>query len=113
VKQRVTVTLPYPPSANRYWRTTRDGRTYVSAEAKQYKKDVAKVAGRANLTGELRLTMFVYRPRKTGDLSNRIKVLEDALQGVLFNDDKQISEIYAVRLDDKQNPRVEVTVEEI
>jgi Holliday junction resolvase RusA-like endonuclease len=56
--------------------------------------------------------LVVYRPRKAGDLSNRIKVLEDALNGIAWIDDKQIVEIHARREDDASNPRVEVRIEE-
>jgi Holliday junction resolvase RusA-like endonuclease len=54
--------------------------------------------------------MNFYRPQRRGDLDNRIKVLADALQGILYSDDKQVSELHAYLHDDKQNPRVEVEV---
>lgn len=108
----IRVTLPFPPSANRYWRTTRDGRTYVSAEAKQFKTHVALLCSRCRpLEGDVRLTLAFFRPAKRGDLSNRIKILEDALIGFAYADDKQVAHIDAERFEDKANPRVEVMVE--
>jgi Holliday junction resolvase RusA-like endonuclease len=112
----VTLTLPYPPSANLYWRKTRNGGLYVSPEAKSYKKVVWLIgmkAGARPLTGDVTLGLRVYRPQKSGDLSNRIKVLEDALIGVAFEDDKQVAELHAARFDDAANPRVEVWVEPV
>ena len=106
------ITLDYPPSANRYWRVTRHG-IYVSNEAREYKAKVRLVAGLAGIRpmlGPLILQLDVYRPRKSGDLSNRIKVLEDALNGVAYEDDSQIVEIHARRFDSKENPRVEVSI---
>ena len=106
--------LPYPPSANLYWRTTRRGHTYVSPEAKAYKARVRWLALGARvkpLAGPVSLSLAVYRPRRAGDLSNRIKVLEDALQGVAYADDSQVVELHALRLEDAADPRVEVTVE--
>lgn len=100
--------LPYPPSANRYWRTFR-GRTVVSAEAKAYKKDVS-LKGCIPFDGPVALTVRLYRPQKSGDLDNRLKVLCDALNGHAWHDDKQVEEIHAYRYDDKANPRVEVEV---
>lgn len=108
------LTLPYPPSANRYWRIDRRGFTYVSPEAKRYKAKVRwlGIAAKARpLEGPVVMRLAVYRPRRVGDLSNRIKVLEDSLCGVAFDDDEQVVEIYAIRLEDRANPRVEVTVE--
>lgn len=111
----VRVTLPYPPSANQYWRVDRRGFTYVSDEAKDYKKAVKfrlLASGiRQPLDGPLVLSLVVYRPLRKGDLSNRIKVLEDAFNGIVWKDDSQVVEIHARREDDKANPRVEVRVD--
>lgn len=106
------VTLPYPPSANRYWRTFR-GRAVLSAEAKVYKKHVAALlaaAGHKPVSGPVAYTAHIYRPLRSGDLDNRLKVLGDALTGFAWLDDKQVVEIHAYRHDDKANPRVEVEV---
>lgn len=106
------VTLPYPPSANRYWRTFR-GHTVLSAEAKAYKKQVAAIlsaAGWQPASGDVAYTAHVYRPLKSGDLDNRLKVLGDALTGYAWVDDKQVVELHAYRHDDKANPRVEVAI---
>jgi crossover junction endodeoxyribonuclease RusA len=112
----MTLTLPYPPSANRYWRSFR-GRVVKSQEARDYQQAVICLApvGASNgpptlLTGAVGLELNFYRPQRRGDLDNRIKVLVDALQGTLYSDDKQVSELHAYLHDDKQNPRVEVNV---
>lgn len=112
----ITLTLPYPPSSNRYWRSVANKKTghvmvFVSEEAKSFKRDVAKrTAGMQPLKCEVVATFRFYRPRRSGDLSNRIKVLEDAMQGTVFYDDKQIVEIHAFRHEDAKNPRVEVEI---
>lgn len=112
----MTLTVPYPPSANRYWRTFR-GRTVVSAEAREYKRQVWLTAltqtKEKPTAAPVELILRVYRPRRAGDLSNRIKVLEDALIGIAFEDDSQVVRIMAVRREDKKNPRVEVEVNEL
>lgn len=108
--------LPYPPSSNRYWRKTNTGRVYVSEEARSYREQaawLAKIAGAELMTGALMMTLRIFRPRKVGDSSNRIKVLEDALQGVLYKNDSQIVEHHIYRFDDKTNPRVEVVIKEL
>jgi crossover junction endodeoxyribonuclease RusA len=108
----ITLELPYPPSANRYWRSFR-GRVVVSSEARQYKLDVAmlaRIAGVRPTDEPVSLTLEIYRPQRRGDLSNRIKVLEDALQGVAYHDDAQVVELHAKRFDDKKHPRVNITI---
>jgi crossover junction endodeoxyribonuclease RusA len=98
-----TINLPYPPSANRYLRHTARG-TYRTAEADRYCAEVqqiaaASVAGKHN--GRVSLLAKLHpKATKTGvasktrmDLDNCIKVACDALQGVLYDNDRQIERI--------------------
>lgn len=108
------IVLPYPPSANNYWRTTKGGRTYVSEEAREFKAAVARLCfGTVPTLNEVALAITVYRPRRIGDLSNTLKVLEDALQGFCYRNDDQVVEIRLTRCDDKHNPRAEVLITEL
>lgn len=105
--------LPFPPSANRYWRHAQ-GRTYKSDDARNYQVAVGwqcQALGIAPHTCPVTVTVRLYRPAKRGDIDNSIKVLLDALNGHCYNDDAQIVELHAYRYDDKANPRVEVDVE--
>lgn len=102
--------LPYPPSANRYWRHA-NNRTFKSAEATHYQQVVAWQCAALGLVPErspVCLNITVYRPQRRGDLDNRLKVLLDALQGFVFVDDEQVVELHAYLRDDRRNPRVEV-----
>ena len=108
------IVLPLPPSANRYWRHY-NGRVVVSEAAKTYKAGVWMVAQHAGMrpfTGPVAVYVHVYRARKAGDLDNANKVLLDALCGIAYQDDAQIVELHSWRHDDKDNPRVEVEVQE-
>lgn len=105
-------TLPMPPSANTYWRNI-NGKTLVSEEAREYKKEIAKLASRLGMRpaqGTVGVMIQVYRQQKSGDLDNRIKVTLDALRGVAFEDDAQVTEIHAFRYDDKDNSRIVVSI---
>lgn len=106
------VTLPYPPSVNRYWRQWQ-GRTLLSAEARKYKNAaaiIARAAGMRPISGPVVLSIDFYRPRKRGDCDNLFKAQLDSLRGIAYADDDQVVEIHARRFDDKSNPRAEVTV---
>jgi len=115
------LTLPVPPSANRYWRSV-NGHPVKSREAREYRARVQLAVMRAtfgSLTSHqvidaaspMAVTIRWYRAAKMGDLDNRLKVLLDALNGTAYGDDSQIVELHAYRAEDKKNPRVEVTVE--
>ena len=113
------LTLPFPPSANRYWRTTRKGRVYKAEDARDYTHAVRSAELVQRLPGgppplgpgrRVGLRAVFYFPSLRGDLDNRIKVLLDALQGVAYADDKQVFELHARRELDRENPRVEIDV---
>ncbi len=106
-----TLTLPYPPTANNFKMIIRN-RMILTSEARAYKATVthlARKSGHPMLVGPVAVTLNVYRPRRTGDLDNCLKVLLDSLTGVIWADDSQITEIHAYRHEDKNNPRVEIT----
>lgn len=119
------IVLPYPVSANRYWRTfaykakgTGKARsvTAVSDEAKSYKAECgwrAKAAGvRSPLLGPVELRFrLVPANRVCMDLDNALKVSIDALKGVMFADDSQVYRIVAERADpDPTGAKLEVEV---
>ena len=113
IADKFNVVLPFPPSANRYWRSDRGGRPHVSNEARAYKTAVGymmnQIGGQPR-EGAVAVRLDFYRPAKRGDLDNLIKVTLDALIGYAYADDEQVTEIHAVRRDDKNNPRVEVEI---
>lgn len=118
-----TFTLPEPPSANRWWRTTvipagkgKPARvnTYLSPEARAYKANVARVGSKFLLDGPISVSVDWYRSRAAGDLDKRLGVMLDAMQGVFYSNDSQIVALHARRFDtEKGNPRLVVTVEQI
>ncbi len=125
----ITLTLPYPISANRYWSVRVIPKkpkplaiTYVTEEAKAYKAAVgvlAKAAGiRVAATGRvvLHVKLFPHRPQDWAkrarkdphtwddtvqciDLGNCEKILSDALNGIAWTDDKQLRRIVLDRME--------------
>lgn len=107
--------ISYPPSINDYWHHNRQGHTFLSPAARAYKLGVMlrlRAKGfRQPLAGPVVVRLWVYRPRRRGDLDNVLKAIGDALKGAAYLDDDQVVELHARRLDDKANPRIEVEVE--
>lgn len=104
--------LPLPPSANRYWVSAPRRGLVLSAESKAYKTQVSWLLVRCRaLLGSLSVSGTVYRPRRSGDLGNYLKCLEDALQGWAYLDDGQIAEYrHLRRAEDPSSPRVELEI---
>lgn len=100
-----TLTLPYPPSTNRLWRH-QAGRVMASPEAKAWKHQAAWIARAAGLTpiaGPVAMDVTLH-PKLTSkgrasrariDLDNALKAGLDALQGIAYADDKQITRLSA------------------
>ena len=136
----IELILPYPLSANRYWRPVNIGKhiTIVpTKEAKSYKAEVAWLARQAGvqqpLQGRIALHVQLYpqRPQdwarrakrepltwdddvRCNDLGNAEKVLSDALNGVAWLDDKQHRRILLERMEpDEGGARMVVRIEQL
>ena len=106
--REVTVTLPEPPSANRWWRHQRK-QHHLSEEARAYKDNVpVLVAAALNVTlhslplypaGDVLVAITWRRKRASGDLDKRVPILLDALQGVFYREDSQVAGLIAIRKD--------------
>ena len=132
----IVLTLPYPLSANRYWRPVPiNGHVTIvpTKEAKAYKAEVRWLAAQAGLLqalpGRVRVEIALYpqRPQDWAkrqrldpltwddsvrciDIDNARKVLYDALKGIAFVDDGRIFEDAAKRMEPDGEARVVVTI---
>lgn len=112
-----TITLPFPPSVNNYWRTFR-GRMIVSARGRAYRQAVAAACYQTGMpkqmTGRLAVTIDAYPPdRRRRDISNLEKAIGDSLEAVgVFADDEQIDDLRITRRDVEPPGRVVVTIKE-
>ncbi len=107
------IKLPYPPSLNRLYRVVR-GRPILSREAREYRAQVQAhlvSIGYEATRSPVAVSVWLYRPRRSGDVDNTLKALLDACNGFLWRDDSQLLELHVYRLDDKESPRVELLIE--
>ena len=118
-------------------RTTKTGHTYTPEKTRSYEKEVQTCyqmdyMGKQLLEGELIAEIDAYfkipksatkgkklamehnivRPTKKPDMSNIIKIIEDALNKVAYKDDSQIVEVIGRKWWTLDNPRVEVLIYE-
>lgn len=110
--------LPWPPSANRYWRHV-GSRVLVSKEAKSYREVVAGLwmkSGYRKFEGRLSVHIGVCPPNsfsaKQRDLGNCEKIVVDALQlAGAFDNDNQIDDLWLRRLEIVEGGRLNVHIE--
>lgn len=113
-----TLTLPWPPSVNGYWRSV-GGRQIMSKKARAYRKTVVDLVEPSSwpvfeATERLKVRYDVYPPdRRKRDISNLLKGMEDALtHAFVWEDDEQVDDIRIVRQRSEGKPgRVEVTID--
>lgn len=107
----IRLTLPLPPSVNHMYERGREGKVHLSEAVRVFRAEtqlICAVANVAPIEGDVSLTLVFYFADKRSDLSNRIKAVEDAIQGYLFLNDRQIVDAHQRKLYDKNEPRVEV-----
>ena len=85
----------------------------LSKKAQRYVRDVKKQVRICEplLTGELRFTATLYYATQRPDLD--AELLIDALQGVVYKNDRQVREKHLFHAIDRNNPRAEVTIEAV
>ena len=132
----ITLTLPYPLSANRYWRPVKLGKhisIVPTTEAKAFRKDIAALCRaqgvRSVIAGRVHIDVKLYparpldwqkRMRLNGaawddtvrciDIDNANKVLLDALKDVAIEDDKWVRRLTSERMEPDGEARVVVTI---
>jgi crossover junction endodeoxyribonuclease RusA len=94
----ITLTLPWPPSVNTYWRTFQ-GRMIISAKGREYRKaaleQVALQGGAAHYQGKLCVEIEAFRPdKRRRDLDNLLKAALDACTAAeVWQDDSNIVDL--------------------
>lgn len=115
--------LPVPPSINHQYATV-NGRRVLTAAGRSYKLEVAQVVAVA-LARSPRRTVFLNRAQSSAlsltirfcfssalrrDVDSGLKIAQDALCAGLGINDNRITEIHLFKRQDKDYPRIEVTL---
>ena len=96
-------TLPFtPPSINHVYIHLKNGRKVLNKDGKEFIRKVRELlegAEKINKPTPVMLSViFQYTDRRRRDIDNCMKVLQDSLEGVLFDDDCQIVMLKAEKL---------------
>lgn len=109
-----------PPVPKARARVVRGGRAYTPERSSAYEKHV-RMAGFVAMrqlrlvpfTCEVKLSLAVYWPdKRRRDLDNIAKSVSDALNGIAWKDDSQVTELHVLGSVDADAPRILVRIEE-
>jgi len=106
--------LESPISINHTYGQTRNGRRYLVPKGKVYKKKLAEKAQKltsaptkASCTMEI---TYYFGDKRRRDVTNYDKPILDAISGIIYEDDCQVSDIVLRKRYDKENPRTEIKI---
>lgn len=105
-----------PLSTNQLYRT-QGVRRFLTAKGRECKESIGWEARtqyrKQPMKGSVRLKIALYWPtRRNHDVDN-IKALLDALTGILWEDDGQVTDLHILKYYDKGNPHVQLEFAEI
>ncbi|HEX5646145.1 MAG TPA: RusA family crossover junction endodeoxyribonuclease [Nitrospira sp.] len=120
---RLSLTLPIPPSINKHYATV-NGRRLLSSAGRVYKAQVgqqvwlalAQSPARASLMERLQLEPlafsihFFFTTALRRDLDSGLKITQDAICEGLGLNDNRIVETHLYKTVDRTNPRIEVSL---
>lgn len=96
------------PSSNHSYLRSSNGRMFMPKEVKEFKDNVARMA-RYTYSGVMRTEKLAceitlcFKDKRRRDISNHIKATMDALQGVVYEDDKQFEDIRILKGEEKED----------
>lgn len=106
--------LPYPPSANTYWRRV-GNMTILSKAAREYKKQVSFVCAESGITkieGAISIKRILYCPDyRRRDIDNTTKAIYDALKPILQDDSFIVRDMAEKRIDPEGHGKVLLFIE--
>lgn len=110
------ISAPLPPTTNHLYATGKDGRRYLTAKARRYKNEVRwqmlAEGSRAKCPEPpFVLSLHLRLPdRRRADVTNRVKLIEDAIFAQLEYDDSLVLDAHLFKYIDRQNPGVTVEI---
>lgn len=111
----ITIKLPWPPTANTYWRRN-GGRYFISKRGQDYRAFVSKAlypyVGIFMADDRLRLKIKAFPPdKRKRDLDNLFKSVLDSIQSSgVYSDDNQIDKLSIERMPEHLG-EIEITLE--
>ena len=102
-----------PLSTNHVYRRGANRRIFMTNEGQAFKDEIGWEAKKAMIgeqpwEGPVIVALWLYMPSKRGDAHNSEKLIFDALQDIVYKNDRQIVAHVCLSFVDKERPRMEI-----
>lgn len=109
------IVLSGNPLSNQHIYANTGSRRYMKKEARERKEQYrweAKSQWRKRCrTGAVGMDVVLhFKDKRRRDIDNYCKLILDSLEGIVYQDDKQIDSLNIEKTIDRENPRVEVFI---
>jgi len=113
----VTITLPWPPTTNTYYRMV-SHKVLISQAGRTYRDNVAAAViaqGGKRLDGRLSVMVNAYPPDgRVRDIDNLLKATLDSLcHAGVYDNDGQIDELHVMRRGVRKGGELAVTIQKV
>lgn len=109
-----TFTVPGPPVPKQRARRAPNGVWYTPTKTRDYERLVASCAlhaGAKPKTGPVHITLAIFWPdRRSRDADNVLKSIQDGLNSIAYDDDRQVIGFTVTTELDRSKPRAVVSV---
>lgn len=107
-----------PISQNAVYKRAKNRRMFMTNEGKIFKDSIGWAAKevmtqKAIFKKDVQVNIVLYMPDRRIDPANVEKLLFDALEGIVYQNDRQVRIHYCEAVIDKNNPHINITISEI
>ena len=113
------ITIQIQPVSYYQYLSQNKFRKYITVRGREYKRIIEDklstfMDGKNIITTNCRISLiFYFNNRRKNDLDNYVKPILDFMSDIVYEDDKLIIELNVKKFYDKENPRIEIKVEEV
>lgn len=102
---------------NQMYRRGRGRGLYITPEGAEFKRQITSAAkmavekaSRTNTDAPCCIYLRIWYPTRRFDVDAAVKPILDALQGVVYDNDRQVHRLVVVKCVDKEDPRTDIEV---
>lgn len=109
---KTIIVITPPVSINRLYKGRKILTDFGRETKEAYAKEIAMYYKQKDLIekDDVELSIIFYFSSKRPDIDGCLKALLDSMQGIVYKNDRQISDLHVSRRKDDKNPRIEISV---